>query len=454
MKILMRRKAFLLVRAAVLTLLTALCLCGCRGQAPVSPGGDGQDGTAAQGAEDEEGIEEICLAVPGMTLKMKEAVAAYNLQSERYQVVIQEAQRQESYDDYRTRLQLQLAGGRGPDLLADVSLVNLDAAPYVRDGYLLDVTDFAAEQGLMETVTDSCRVDGRLYGIPVKFSLGFLCAPKEWESEAGDGWTAQACMQKVRESGADVFAEGSDGWDRPMNALYVLALLGVGQPGRDSFVDEERRVSAFGEPESVEMLEFVNRYADPGSDEPFDRRMASGQVVCGGGNLNGFNSFSYLEAKFGGDLCYIGFPSPQGSVFELQTVSYYVNASSPHQEGALDFLAFLLSDEQQRTMAADGGFPVTQELLETLWEEAKKEPLDENQSYVQNGISYSPRPVTDREEEIFWGMLDNLVYYDWQNDIYDIVWDEALPYFSGDKSAQEAARIIDSRVQLYLDENG
>ena len=36
--------------------------------------------------------------------------------------------------------------------------------------------------------------------------------------------------------------------------------------------------------------------------------------------------------------------------------------------------------------------------------------------------------------------------------IESIVWEEAAAYVSGDKSAAEVARIVDSRVQLYLDE--
>ena len=38
------------------------------------------------------------------------------------------------------------------------------------------------------------------------------------------------------------------------------------------------------------------------------------------------------------------------------------------------------------------------------------------------------------------------------NDIWDIVWEEALPFFYGEKTAGEVANVIDSKVQLYLDE--
>ncbi len=40
------------------------------------------------------------------------------------------------------------------------------------------------------------------------------------------------------------------------------------------------------------------------------------------------------------------------------------------------------------------------------------------------------------------------VYYE----IFDIVYEESGAYFAGDKTEQEVAHIIQSRVQLYLDE--
>ena len=34
----------------------------------------------------------------------------------------------------------------------------------------------------------------------------------------------------------------------------------------------------------------------------------------------------------------------------------------------------------------------------------------------------------------------------------DIVWEEVQSYYSGDKTAEEVAALIDDRVQLYMDE--
>lgn len=130
--------------------------------------------------------------------------------------------------------------------------------------------------------------------------------------------------------------------------------------------------------------------------------------------------------------------------------SFYVNAASDHKEGALDFLQFLLETEQQEKM--QDGFPARQDVLEDLWERAKKEVVDENTGYSIGGVNFSMREMTDKEEEIFWEMFGHNIYDEYENPIYDILSEEALPFFYGEKSAREVADIIANRVQLYPDE--
>lgn len=39
------------------------------------------------------------------------------------------------------------------------------------------------------------------------------------------------------------------------------------------------------------------------------------------------------------------------------------------------------------------------------------------------------------------------------DEIYSIITEEAAPYFAGQKSAEETAKIIQSRVEIYVSEN-
>lgn len=74
-----------------------------------------------------------------------------------------------------------------------------------------------------------------------------------------------------------------------------------------------------------------------------------------------------------------------------------------------------------------------------------------NYGFQTDDVFYQPRVMTDEEEEIFWEMLDNSVY-EQSNDIELIIYEEIPAFFDGNKTAEEVAKIIDNRVQLYLDE--
>jgi len=50
-------------------------------------------------------------------------------------------------------------------------------------------------------------------------------------------------------------------------------------------------------------------------------------------------------------------------------------------------------------------------------------------------------------------LLDSAVPYHEYCPIFDIVWEESIAFFEGERDALAVTRLIDNRVQLYLDEN-
>lgn len=64
--------------------------------------------------------------------------------------------------------------------------------------------------------------------------------------------------------------------------------------------------------------------------------------------------------------------------------------------------------------------------------------------------------LTITESEIF--ILEDIIYNgsliraSINPDIWSVIYEETAPYFAGDKSAEEVARIIQSRVQIILQE--
>lgn len=437
-------------RIKILSVAFVLCmLCGCGGQS-----GQSGESTVSQPVLNENGKEEVQICASVFSTLMQEIIADYNNKSDRYEVVPVEFNRESTFDDQRTRLQLDLTNGGGPDLLADTALCEIDMKPYAENGLLLDVTDFIAEQDdFVKNVAEANQLGETIYGVPYTFSVGTLITSPQMATDI-QNWTKDYCMATAEEKEISLFVGAPYGWGKEQSGLYVLNVLGVGRGGIQLFVDEEQGISHFDQPEFIQMLEFAKRYWDANPETSDVKRLASGEQFCTSGTIRNFSEFSYYEKLFEGSPVYMGYPSPQGGVSQLSVNSFYINAASVHKEGAKDFLCYLLSDQVQRKMVSGigGGFPVKQKLLEDFWKEAQVKVLDNAEGYEIGGVFYAPELMTQEEERSFWALLENSVYYQWTNDIWDIVWDEAQPFFFGEKTAQEVADVIDNRVQLYLDE--
>ena len=91
-------------------------------------------------------------------------------------------------------------------------------------------------------------------------------------------------------------------------------------------------------------------------------------------------------------------------------------------------------------------FPATKKALEGRLQEMKKNSEDKNASIYDR--------LTEEQIEVFWNLLENSRPLGKQYaDIINILYEETDVYYNDARSAEDTAKIIDNRVQLYLDEN-
>ena len=72
---------------------------------------------------------------------------------------------------------------------------------------------------------------------------------------------------------------------------------------------------------------------------------------------------------------------------------------------------------------------------------------------LKEDTQYTEKPLTDEEIRDCWELINGTETYLREDMIISkIIIEEAESYFSGEKSAEEAAKIIQSKVSLYLQE--
>ena len=169
----------------------------------------------------------------------------------------------------------------------------------------------------------------------------------------------------------------------------------------------------------------------------------------------------YINGYFGEKISYIGFPSDTGNGAVVEAgEQYLLSAKSEHLKGAWEFVRYYLTEEYQREVLM---FPVNKKIFVERAMEATKSPytIDRNGNKQEYEYKMSiggesvvlPNMTTEQVEEFinFVEGIDKCVYYD--EDIEAIINEEIASFFAGQKNASDVARVIQSRVEIYVNES-
>ena len=189
--------------------------------------------------------------------------------------------------------------------------------------------------------------------------------------------------------------------------------------------------------------------------------------------LFNFREFNETEQiNFGESTALTGFPgsADPGSGLIDARLGIAISAQSKNQDAAFDFVKYYFSDEYQmpdETRDTHYSFPISIKALDKMAEiesempfyydsdTGKKEYNDEYMafSYLKdNDVPIQPLSAESAEKvKNFIKNTTNFTNYD--KKVIEIVKEEAAPFFDNQKSAADTAKIIQSRVTIYVREN-
>lgn len=408
--------------------------------------------------------QEITLGDALGSAVLREHIARFNRQSDKWYVTMVTAGEEETGLEFINRIQMEISAGRGPDLMVSDLL---DFNGMAVNGYLHSLEGVLTDEDAFWTaMLDSGRVDGTLYALPYEGRLYFPSYSAELTG-GRESWTLEEFMEAVRASDAEILQYGFSGMDIVLN-------YGLYDNDNRKLIDWENGESHLTEELFLELLKFAEEYADEGKirTEDVEDALAEGRIAAAGEgcwcySLDGFN---YREACFGGNPANIGFPRAQGNGIYVYPRMLCLNENSGVKDGAEEFLRFLVSGESQTLYAefeylADENisapglnywkamFAVRKDALERQIELKSGEEEGVSWAKSQYGISYQPQGFSDVQKERFSFIVENARPGNWYiYSVLDMVYDELEPYFEGQRTAEEAAEILDNRIQLFLDE--
>ncbi len=388
---------------------------------------------------------------------IRKKITAFNRENPQYKI---EYKTYDDKEDPYYALNLDITAGRVPDII-DVSDINKEML--ISAGVLCDLTPFMEKDDVLgpdyfvDGLTDCTAADGRQYYLSDSFGIYTITGKASSLKEYKDNWTMDSFIKYCNsKAGKAVFNIGN-------KRLVFETLL---MDNVNAYIDWNTGEVFFDGEEFRKFMEFCNSL--PGEEAAEfvmdeDGALKSGQVLFTQTSISGLSDMTMKEYT-AGEVAYIGYPGSAGGVSHIVLGNALaIGASSEYKEAAWEFIkSVVTSCKYEEDM---NGFPASKAEFEKMVKRctATKEYTDENGQTVKpidkknigyDGKEYDVGTATEKEvSELRDIIKHSIVSAGNYDDGYKIIAEEAGKYFSGEKSLDEAIRIIQDRMKKYVNEN-
>ena len=371
--------------------------------------------------------------------------------------------------DMSNALAMDILNGEGPDMLLNTSNLGQLNNP----NYLVDLTPYIGtlDSGKYFTnVLDSAKIDGKLYQLPVCFTIDGIITDGKYAGASGVGFTTAEYEKFLNETlnGKDVIPVGQ--------AVYFTKLF---NNMSEKFIVNGK--ADFSAPEFELIAEYVKNNVQEnaqswdsmyGDDVAVDYAYAVGAAVKGDigyteqkaayMTIYGIGGYFTDMVQYQGASAVLGIPSADGRGPRVDPyVSIAISAQAENTDACGEFVKMLMSDDVQKSLAMGDNFVLSREAFREggmaaveYYNGVGGEYLvayDNNGMPIEESrIEFSEKNVNDMEK-----IIDSCSGMNSADaSINLILIEEMQPYFLGQKDLKNVAAVAQDRVQKVLDERG
>ncbi|MDE5564768.1 MAG: hypothetical protein K2I93_06400 [Oscillospiraceae bacterium] len=420
----------------------------------------------------------IQLGILGESSIMNDFVLNFNSTHDNYRIQTISYQNSDGTDydketpnqDALDKLKLAVISDDAPDLLLlpghHDTLLKLGSRGVFSDLYEIMADDADVNRDTL--LPNVCKAlehpNGALYGLTQNFSVMSIAVKSQFCTQ--ENWTIQN-MIDLYEGADEVMYQ----WQTKDDTLQML-LTGT------NFTDEMAGTCRFDSPEFIQMLEFCNRYPtelnkpvknydDPEAMAKLDKWYTDRYLryqhdedylfFTGFSAINKASmasNWAYTKADLGGDFTLVGYPSDNGQGGKIAaSTEMAILSTCKNKEAAWEALKAYL-DVDLSASGYGGGYSI----FETKFEEQMDDEMYIMESGERTDLEYydddsDVYPLTQEERdglEAYIRGCETFMMLD--ENVKNIVLEEAGMYFSGDRSAEDTAKMIQSRAQIMLSE--
>ena len=409
-----------------------------------------------------------------LSYTMCEAVCLFNEQSSDYYITLDNSYSLEKYIDYdeietdeeynnsmltassdlTDQLAIDLMAGEGPDIILDAtSFYQLN-----NDDYLLDVSDRIPTDGYFSNVFEACRIDGKMYQVPLTFAMNGIITRQSYVEDGQTGFTFDQY--------ADFVDEVCNGTDPMGTSTQLDFFIECFTAMNDQFIsngkvdydnDAFRELSEYVRDNVTDSIEEYDEYSSSGPAYALDDEETPAEYYT----YASFRAMTDSFAKYD-DVVVLGIPSidGRGPLIAVDS-SVAISAQTQEPDACWEFVELLLSEDVQ-TMYGESDFctPVSLDAFENTGHAV----IDDYNLYVQDQLRWASEAeiqeyglyeldysCIDRFQE----MIESCSQVASSDSAVVTIAREEMPaYFSGQKEIEDIITVMEDRVQTFLDERG
>ena len=337
----------------------------------------------------------------------------------------------ESRADAATRMTTALMAGDVPDLLDCSDLSGAQYAGYAKNGILLPLDEMQTED-ILPGVLEPCRVDGTLYSIVGAFALDPLFGPAEKLGASLETSVLDVLRGEV--AGAHFVWGGKD-------------LLGVYcRHAAEQFLDYDTQTASFESNEFVDILTACAQIvpSELGPDSIMQQPMRA---------VNMYRQMrNAWYQQTGSAFCVLAIDQSGGTAYQ-PILQLGICAGSENREAAQAALSAMLGEAFQQPIV--DAFPVSR----TVLREQMRQEIEAQKAEQQTAIREEGRVEIGEAGDLAF-LFDEAAADDLMNVLEHVNCracgnQEILTIIlEGQKTAQEAAQVMDRRAALFIAEVG
>lgn len=399
---------------------------------------------------------------------MKKEIINFNKTNQKYRIQVKDYTEQD-YASNIAKMNSEILAGNGPDLFdfsAGLSITALANKGLLEDLYpYLEADPELKKEDFLDNILHAFETDGKLYMVSPSFYVDSVMG-KASMLGSEMGWSMQELMNFYKNLPPDteLFEYGDKN-----SILTYTCMNDIHQ-----YVNWQTGTCSFNTEEFLSAMEFANtfpkefNYDEDGPSTP--SKIHSNKLVLLNVAITDVKDFQMYQAIFKEPITFIGYPTSTGNGSYIRpNTSIGINAKSKAKEGAWEFVRTFITKEFQ-SIGEDGrfkhnlwGFPTRKDSFETALEKSMEpqyytdengEKIEQANTYGYEDFEIEIKAATQEEVQAVRDLVqsvDSTTNQDQQ--ISSIVTEEAEAYFNGAKTAKEVADIIQSRVQIYVNES-